>query len=63
MQVTNIEVPLLEKTYYYPFGLTMAGISSKAMAFRGAENKLCFNGIEQKTSFDLYMYDAQYRNL
>lgn len=56
--------PLLEETHYYPFGLTMAGISSTAL--KGAnypKNRYNFNGIEQNNDFDLNMYEARYRNL
>ena len=61
LQVIHKPSPILEETHYYPFGLTMAGISSKAAG--SLANRLKYNGIEQNNDFDLNMYDARYRNL
>jgi RHS repeat-associated protein len=61
LQVTHVRGPLLEETHYYPFGLTMAGISSKAAG--KLENRFKYNGIELNEDLGLNTYDAFFRNL
>jgi RHS repeat-associated protein len=60
LQVSHVRGALLEETHYYPFGLTMAGISSKAAGkLENKKNK--FQGQEFNDDLGVDMYEFKYR--
>jgi RHS repeat-associated protein len=62
--VIHTKGPLLEETHYYPFGLTMAGISSKALkGLTYLGNRKKYNGIDFESDLGIDIYDAEFREL
>ncbi|MBN8781584.1 MAG: hypothetical protein ABS85_04495 [Sphingobacteriales bacterium SCN 48-20] len=61
LQLLHMRSAVLEETHYYPFGLTMAGISYKSAG--ELKNRFKYNGIAYNDDLGINIYEALYRNL
>jgi RHS repeat-associated protein len=69
LSVKTYAGPMLEENHYYPFGLTMQGISDKALKTNYAQNKYRYNGKELQnqefsdgTGLEEYDFGARFQD-
>ncbi|MBV7530950.1 DUF6443 domain-containing protein [Chitinophaga sp. sic0106] len=61
LSIKHTTGPLIQEDSYYPFGLQINALSSRAL--NRMQNNHLFNGIERIDDLNLGIYDAKYRTL